>query len=418
MIMMLVLLLVALLLIVALAVITGANSAAQSATAVSIKYRVLNAAEGASNSALADLAENPAESDGKHLTGTLNGVNWDAWIRKNQLLSSQSATYTDPVTGNTVTVPAHSAYFYGVASENGGHTTYVEAIAASAPPLTLPPGVLNAARDVLDLQPMAINSDPGDLLQSDANVFANRNIMVSGQPSTVVQGTTSAVGTNQLPGQAGQISPGQAQRFPLSAEVSQAVRTANLAALAGQQLDAIQMAQAGSKTYTGNTYVNGDLVLTNSSVTFAQGTYVYINGNLCIAGTGQLNDFNTSANEIVVSGNVQVENGGYAATLGQNTLMIALGSDGVTDPCFNENHTVHAVDFATIANTVGPIGTFFAPNGSIDITGGGAVAGALDAGIDIRLEGTNTKLGMQYDSKQANTTMNTGTLDFQSYIEY
>src|ERR1700730_9073333 len=127
MVMILVLVLVALLLIVALAVITGANNAAQSATAVSIKYRVLNAAEGAANSALDDLSRNPAEQDDTHLTGVLNGAAWDAWIRKNELLGGGD-TYNDPVTGKAITVPAGMAYLYGVASENGGHTTFVAAI--------------------------------------------------------------------------------------------------------------------------------------------------------------------------------------------------------------------------------------------------------------------------------------------------
>src|SRR5580700_3720933 len=86
----LVLVFVALLLIVALAMIAGSNSAIESATAVSIKYRVLNAAEGAANVALNDVASNPAEPSGTDIKGSLNGVAYDAWIRANNLLNGAS----------------------------------------------------------------------------------------------------------------------------------------------------------------------------------------------------------------------------------------------------------------------------------------------------------------------------------------
>src|ERR1700730_9405445 len=124
MVMILVLVLVALLLIVALAVITGSNNAAASATAVSIKYRVLNSAEGAANYALNDLAANPLEAPNTHLRGSLNGAAWDALILANNLTGGQTQV-TDPATGLPVDVPAGHAYVYGVAAEKRGHTPYI-----------------------------------------------------------------------------------------------------------------------------------------------------------------------------------------------------------------------------------------------------------------------------------------------------
>jgi hypothetical protein len=415
MVLILVLVLVALLLIVALAVIAGSNGAASSTTAVSIKYRVLNAAEGAANSALDDLVRNPAESNNTHLTGTLNGEQWDAWIRANNLLSNNPTSYTDPATGKSISVPSHTAYLYGVAADNGGHTTYVEAIAAPAPPLTMPSGALNAAVDVLDNGPMAITSDPTDTNNpDDADVHANRDILGS---ATKVQGATYALRTDDLPAVMGEHTGTTTANFPSAPQVSEAVRTANLSALAGQQYTGDQIAQTGTHTYTGNVYVNGDLRLSSSTVTFALGNYVYINGNLCLTGAGQLSDLNGPTTEIVVSGNVEIANGGvYQTAPGQNTLMIVLGLDGPANPCSSTN--LHAVDFQAMLTAPAPIGTIFAPNGSIDLTGDGALSGAFDAGDDLIIEGTNTNQGMQYDIKQASTTINTGTLTFQSYIEY
>ena len=412
--MILVLVLVALLLIVALAVITGSNTAAQSATAVSIKYRVLNAAEGATNAALDDLVKNPAEKDGKQLSGTLNGVDWKAWILANNLLGQlPGGTYHDPTTGEDIAVPVGSAYVSGSGVENGGHTTSVDAMVDAAPPFKLPPGALNANRDVLDTGAMMIAADPLDVFKQDANINANRNIV--GATSTV-QGKTFAVGSDDLPGVDGKTHPNSsAVPFPLSTQVDEVNRTANLSAQAGTNLTPAQIQQAGTTTYKGDVYVNGDLVVDSSTITFSSGKYVYVNGNLCVSGVGRLNDLNSGTNEIVVSGNVEIANGGtYATDASANTLMLVLGLDNAGDPCSSQN--VHAVDFA-IAGSLNPIGTIYAANGSIDLTGSGSIAGALDAGFDILLEGSNPSQGLQYSLVQANTSLNTGTLTFQSYSE-
>jgi type II secretory pathway pseudopilin PulG len=416
MIMILVLVLVALLLIVALAIITGSNNAAASATAVSIKYRVLNSAEGAANYALNDLAVNPNEQPGTHLRGSLNGATWDAWILANNLASGQSTQVTDPATGLPVDVPGGKAYVYGVGAENGGHTTYIEAMVAPGPPLRLPSGAMNAVNNILDLGPMAINADPADPMRDDANIHANNNII--GRASHVVQGATFAAGTrNDLEGDGGSFINANPQVFPTSTQISQAVRTASLTAQAGLNLTGDQFNQAGTHSYTGNIYIDGNVVISSTVVTLSGGQFVYINGNLCVNGGGQLINSNSGTSEIVVSGNVEIANGGsYTTLVGQNTLMLVLGSDNAINPCSTNN--VHAVDFQTISGVINPIGTIFAPSGSIDLTGSGALTGALDSGADVRIEGTNDKLGMQYDMKQATTTLSTGSLTFQSYIEY
>ncbi|HXW75865.1 MAG TPA: hypothetical protein VEJ20_00480 [Candidatus Eremiobacteraceae bacterium] len=411
MVLILVLVLVALLLIVALAIVAASNSAGQSTTMVSEKYRVLNSAEGAENLALNDLESNPTEVNGAHFSGSINGVNYDSWVESNNLSNSGTATATDPGSGNTIVVPNNSAYIYGVAADQGGHTTYVEAIAGPAPPLALPPGAVNAGHDIQDISPMPImQSDP--LHQNNANLFANNNILVFGQPSTV-QGATSAVGNDELTGAAGTYSNQSPVRFPLPVEVSLAANNAQLIAQGGSTYTGAQIAQNGTQQYNGNVYVNGNLAINSGTVTFAQGTYVYVNGNLCLSGNGQVVDANSSSSEFVVSGNVEVSGGaGYSASPGQNTLMLVLGSDAAQQPCDTNN--THAIDL-TMSGT-NPIGTIYAANGSVALMGGGYITGAVDAGQGVLLEGTGT--GMQYDLAQADTTMNTGTLTYNSYFEH
>jgi hypothetical protein len=416
MVLILVLVLVALLLIVALAIIAAANTAGQAATSVSVKYRVLNSAEGAENLALNDLENNPAEVGGTHFGGSLNGVNYDAWIETNNLGQENPTSTTDPATNQSISVPQNSAYIYGVAADQGGHTTYVEAIAGPAPPLTLPPGAVNAGGDVLDIDPMPIYQS--DLLHAnDATVSASADILVSGQPS-VVQGLTSAGGTDQLPGSDNnEHSNNGAVTFPLAAQVALAGQNAKLIAEGGSTFTGEQIAQNGTREYDGNVYVSDTLNVASGTVKFAQGTYVYINGNLCISGSGQVLDANLASNEIVVAGSVEVNGGSYAASPGQNTLMLVLGNDAMAQPCSASN--THAVDMH-MASSQNEIGTIYAPSGSIALMGSGSILGAVDAGADVMLEGTNYTPGggMQYDLTQAQTTMPTGALTYNSYFEY
>lgn len=409
MVMILVLVLVALLAIVALAIITGANEAAQSATTVSIKYRVLNAAEGAENTALDDLTQNPTEKSGAHISGSLNGVNYDAWVLLNNLTTYVWSNYTDPATGKSILIPPFSAYIEGTASDNGGRQTYVEALAIPASPLTLPPGAVNAGLDIMDVSPMPINQDPVN--PNDANIFANRNITVEGTPSTV-QGVSSAVGQNDLPGG---LSGQKAVPFPSSIQISEAARNAKSLAMAGSQVDATQI--LGTQTYSGNVYVNGDMNVTNGTVTFSYGTYVYVNGNVCVSGSGQIANLNTGQSEFVVSGSVQIAapvQTGYTTSPGQNALMLVLGADGsAPTQCSHQN----AIDFE-IEGAPSSFGTLFAPNGSIGLTGAGSISGAVDAGSNVLLKGSSTTKGLQYDAQQATTVLNTGTLTYSSYMEY
>ncbi len=418
--MMLVLILVALLLIVALAVIAGSNTATLSASAVSIKYRVLNTAEGAANQALDGLVRNPGAPNGTHLRGRLNNVPWDAYIGWNNLGKPGGQSFTDPVTGQTVTMPTNSAYIYGSATDDGGRKTTIEAIVEPTLPLQMPKGALNAGGDIHDLGAMAINADTGDTTPNDANVSALGSIFTDQAPPPTVQGDTAAGGnTNQLPGADGNAPTNvrDAVTLPTPTQIAQATRTAALISQAGLVLtpDQLQQSAAGGHAFSGNVYVTGDVTIGSTPITFNQGTYVYINGNLCIASGGSLSDLNSGQNEIVVAGDVFVQNGGtYQIAPGNNTLMIVLGSDGASTPCNN----THAVDIVLTNDAMPPFGTIFAANGSIDLSGGGSVIGAFDASRDLILEGSNAKVGMQYDAQQAATSLYTGTLGFQSYIEY
>ena len=417
MVMILVLVLVALLLIVTLAIIAGSNSASQSTTAVSIKYRVLNAAEGGENVALNAVATNPGTQEGTQLNGSLNGIAYQAWIRANNLLGATPETWTDPATGNSITIPPNSAYLYGTASDNGGHPVFVEAIAEPVPPLTLPPGVFNAGGNVVDMTASPINADA--LNPNDADIYALKDILVSSPVESPVQGNTYAGGTDNLDGMNGRHSDASFTfQFPSAAQVNEAARTAKLSAQTGSQIAPATIEQGG--TFKGNVYVNGNVTL-NQPVIFTSGTFVYIDGDLCVGSAGSMSNTNAGKSEFVVNGTVEVSGGGtYAATAGQNALMLVLGFDQASSsagtPCDAAN--AHAIDLEVGASGENAVGTLYAPNGSIELTGAGTLLGAVDAGNDLLFNSSNVKAGMQYDAAQAQTTLNTGTLTYNSYIEY
>ena len=405
---------VALLLIIAILVITGAFNATSSAQAVGAKYGVLNSAEAAANLALNRLAEDPTQPNGC-VIGTLNGASNRSCIGYNNLNGILPAPATDYASGQTFLVPGHAAYIYGEAAMNNNRKVYVEAIAEPAPPLTLPGGAINAVHDINDLTSQPINNDP--LYSADADVHANNNINVMGAPGSPVQGNTFAVGVDQLAGISGKTNSGAPpQKFPNTVQVQQAAQTAQLLAKAGSQLTGGQISTGGTQTYSGNTYISGDVNLTSGTVTFAAGSDVYINGNLCVNGTASVINGDSVQGIFVVNGVVSSGGtGGYqVSNPDNNTLMLVLGNDVTSgNPC--GNGATDAVFLAPFG--VEPVGTIYAANGSVRITSTGSVIGALDAGFNVNVSG-NSGSSMRYDHNQTKTTLPTGTMSYTAYNQY
>lgn len=404
---------IALLLIIAILVITGAFNAGSSAQAVGAKYGVLNSAEAAANLALNSLAEDPTLPVGC-VSGTLNGATNRSCIGLNNLGNPNPNPATDYASGQVFIVPANSAYIYGEATKDNNRKVYVEAIAQPAPPLPLPGGAINAVHDVNDLTTQPINADP--LYGSDADIHANNNINVTG-PGSKVQGNTYAVGIDQLPGASGTVNSGQPPvRFPNTVQVSQAAQNALLLAKAGTQYSGAQILSNGTKTYTGNTYINGDVSLTSTTVTFASGSAVYINGNLCVNGTASLMNADSSQGVMVVNGVVSsAGTGGYqVSNPDNNTLLLVLGNDVTSsNPCGSgATDSVFLAPFG-----VEPVGTIYAANGSVNTASTGTVVGALDAGINVDISG-NSGSAMRYDHNQTRTTMKTGTMTYTAFNQY
>lgn len=403
--------LVALLLLIAILVITGAFNANNQAQAVGVKYGVLNSAEAAANLALNRLAENPSEPVGC-VTGTLNGADYKSCLGKNNIGGSLPVTapdYADP--GTNVWVPKGAAYIYGEATNQGNRKVYVEAIAQPAPPLVMPSGAINAATDINDLSPMPINQDP--LHPNDATVNANNNINVPGSGSPV-QGVTHAVGTDSLTGSDSMRHSGSAAiGFPNYTEIAQAAQNAKLTAQAGTSLSGATVS-SGTATYTGNVYVNGDVNISSGAVTFSSGTYVYIDGNLCISGTGAVVNADGGQGLMVVKGVVSSSGaGGYQTIAGQNTMLLSLAADpGAINPCGGT--ATDALSLSPPAAGTESVGTVYATIGSVQITGLGTVQGAIDAGGNVDLNG-GTGSAIQYDAKQAQTTLTTGTMTYTAY---
>ena len=403
--------LVALLLLIAILVITGAFNATNQAQAVGVKYGVLNSAEAAANLALNRLAENPGEKAGC-VTGYLNGADYyKSCLGDNNLSGFKPdfvTDYADP--GSKVYVPKGAAYIYGEATYQGARKVYVEAIAQPAPPLVMPSGAINAATDINDLAPMKINQDP--LYANDATLYANNNINVPGSKSPV-QGITHAVGTDSLEGSDGTTHSGSpAIGFPNFTEISQAAQNAKLTAQAGNNFSGSTVS-SGTATYTGNTYINGDVNLTSGTVTFSAGTYVYVDGNLCISGTGAVVNADGGQGLMVVKGVVSsTGSGGYQTIPGQNTMLLSLATDpGAINPCGGT--ATDAISLSPIIGTE-PVGTVYAALGSVQLRGLGTVQGALDAGGNVDLNG-GPGSAMQYDAKQASTTLTTGTMTYTAY---
>jgi hypothetical protein len=411
--MLIVIILVALLIIIALLLATGAFNAETSVEAVAVKYRVLNSAEGGVNAALNQLAESPSTTATCY-PGTLNGMLNTGCIVSNNLGNVHPTTAQDPATGQTINVPHNAAYLYGESSYSGGRKVFVEAIADLSPPLTLPNGAINAALSVNDLAPEPIAADP-HAMSPDANVNANANITVSGQPSTV-NGTTTAVGTDSLPGVGGVMnSGGPSIAFPSAIQVQQAAQNAQSLARAGSYVSGSTLSSGSGGSVTGNAFIDGDLRLSQGTVTLTGGSYVYVNGNVCVSGTGSLANLNTGQNTLVVSGVVSVQSGGTFMTAAQqNSLLLVMGADpGNSGPCGSQ----YAVDLESTATGTFPIGTVFAGTGSLYVGGGSALSGALDAMQNVNIGGSPTS-SFAYDSVQATTAISTGTLTYSAYNEY
>jgi hypothetical protein len=406
--MLIVVILVALLIIVALIVAYGAFNAQTSAQALGVKYRVLNSAEAGANIALNELAENPNYGSGNCDNGTLNGKPYTGCVEVNNLSNINAVQATDPETGNTVNVPPFSAYIYGESSYQGSRKVYIEAIADPSPPLTLPGGAINSQNDVNDIAPEPVSQDP--LHPGDANVNANGNINVTGAASTV-QGLTTAVGSNQLPG--GQ-SNGAAVMFPSLVEVQQAAQNAQSLAKSGTQVSGSSLSSGSGGALSGNVYVNGDIQLNKGTLTFSGGSNVYVNGNVCVSGSGVLSNANQGQNVFVVSGVMAVGgSGNFNAAPGANSLLLVLGSDPTSfNPC---GGGPFALDLEP-TGTPSQIGTVYASAGSVFLGGSTALTGAAD-GANV-LIGGGPSSAFKYDSVQSQTTMTTGTLTYSAYNEY
>jgi hypothetical protein len=411
--MLIVIILVALLIIIAMLLATGAFNAETSVEAVAVKYRVLNSAEGGVNSALNELAEDPSTAPTCY-PGTLNGMVNSGCIVSNNLQIGKPTMVPDPATGQNINVPANAAYLYGESSYSGGRKVFVEAIADLSPPLNLPSGAINAAASVNDLAPETIAADP-HALTPDANVNANANINVMGQASTV-NGTTNAVGTDFLPGFGNQVhSGGPAVAFPSAVEIQQAAQNARSLARAGSYVTGATLSSGSGGTVIGNAFIDGDLQLSSGTVTLSGGSYVYVNGNVCVSGTGSLANLNTGQNTLVVSGVVSVQSSGTFMTAAQqNSLLLVMGGDAAqSGPC----GSTYAVDLEPTTSGTFPIGTVFAGTGSVYVGGASAFSGALDAIQNVYIGGTPTS-SFAYDAVQASTALSTGTLSYTAYNEY
>ena len=183
-----------LLLVIGLAMYSASQFSALSTMNVERKQNSFNAAEAGLNTAIDKLDGSIYTYSASNAPGTLsNGFTYSFTVINN-LARGQSATATDPVTGNTITIPAFRAFIYSTGQgPNGERATTVEAIVRqTGTQFSFPHDAIDAGLDVAgswNWGAGVLASAPG---LNDASIHSNHNITVS---LGFDQGSASASGT-------------------------------------------------------------------------------------------------------------------------------------------------------------------------------------------------------------------------------
>ena len=408
------LLVVAVLLFVAVVLLSSAFGSASAEASIRAKIAAFDAAEAGIDRAVEELdsTHGASEACGDRMRGIpgpklADGGTYTWCIAYNGPLHNAPKTLEARGESSPIDVPSGMVYAWSTGTADGdGHGVTVGALIAPSGGLQLPSGALAAGGDVQARGHIELYaSAPG---AGDAAVHANGNIYVSQAPS-IVEGQTFAVGADEMVGVDGK-SHGHsaASLLPADGQIAAAAENARVAAAAGAPI----MAPPGGNTLvTGNALFLGDLNIDGGSVEFERGQAVYIDGNICVSGSGQiLND----GSNIWVSGAVSTvgSSGGYTSAPGTVGSLIALGSDS-SRPCANALGRF-AVSLAAAGTQ--NVGLIYAPFGSIDVSGNGTLVGALVTGNDLWLDGSSGN-ALRYDPT---ATHPVPTYDYRivSYMEY
>lgn len=383
-----------LLLLVGLAVLGNAMSVSRNALAETIKANTVNAANAGLDTAMDTLDVTPTAT--QCAPGTIAGYSFTCGM-VGSFKSAAVQSLVDPCTSNVVSVDKGLELVWGKSSTAGGdRPVCVEALVSPpVPEIVMPDAAVTANRNIYGGGHVPIRADPTDTGHPhDADVYANGYISKF-TPS--VDGRTFAVGTDGQPGYDGKTTSGAPPiPFPSSSQIAAFQKYEQTKAQSGTQLTAAQFLANGTRTYGGSVYIDGNVDMTQGTVTFS-GETVYVNGSLCLSGQAKI--VNSSGGVVVVAGQFAQSGNASSYQVGLNPkgVLAVLGSDAT--PSCKTGGGAYAVTFSGNGNV--KLGVVWTTKGSIDMGGNGNATGMLVSGSDVVFNGGGSSGAFTFDHNLA-----------------
>lgn len=386
----------ALLLLVGVALLANAMSISRNAMAETVKAQVVNAANAGLDTAMDVLDMKPTAT--QCASGTVGSYAFTCGMIGSFQSTNAQTHLADPCTGNDITIDKGLEIVWGKASTSAGdRPVCVEALVSPpVPEIVMPSTAVAANRNIYGGGHVPIRADSTDTGHPhDADVYANGYIA---KFTTSVDGSTYAVGSDGQPGYDGKTvhSGAPPLPFPSTSDIAAFQKYTLTKAQAGTQLTSAQLAANGTHTYGGAVYVDGNVNLTQGTVTFSSDV-VYINGFLCLSGQARVvNDGGgiiVVAQQFAQSGN----SAGYKVGANPKGVLAVLGTDA-TPSCPAANGA-YAASFSGNGNA--NLGVIWTTKGSIDMAGNGNVTGMLVSGKDVAFNGGGSVGSFTFDHNLA-----------------
>lgn len=385
------------LLIVSMAILANAMSTSRNARAETIKVQVVSVANGGLDTALDTLDTTPTATQCP--PGSIGGYGYTCGMVGSFQSSAVQTSLVDPCTGGIISIDKGLEIVWGKSSTTAGERPVcVEALVSPpVPAITMPSGAITANRNIFGGGHVPIRADATDTLHAhDADVSANGYI---GRFTTFVDGNTYAVGIDGQPGYDGKTVHSNYSRvtMPSSSDIAAFQGYVLSKAQSGTQMTAAQFLANGSKTYSGPVYIDGNVDMTQGTVTFG-GEAVYINGYLCLSGQASIVN---SSGGIIAVGTQFAESGnaaGYQVGPNPRGVLAVLGSD--TAPACRAASGAYAASFTGNGNA--KLGIVWTTKGSVRMGGNGNVTGMIVSGSDAVFNGGGSSGSFTFDHNLAN----------------
>ena len=381
-----------LLLLVGVALLANAMSVSRNALAETTKAQVVNAANGGLDTAMETLDKQPTAT--ACVAGAIGGYSFTCGMVGSFQSTTAQTHLTDPCTGNDVTIDKGLELAWGKSGTAAGdRPVCIEALVSPpVPEIVMPDTAIAADRNIYGGGHVPIRADSTDVGHPhDADVYANGYIS---KFTTSVDGSTYAVGSDAQPGYDNKTvhSGAPPLPFPSTSDIAAFQKYVLTKAQTGTQLSAAQLVANGTRTYGGAVYVEGNVNLTQGTVTFG-GDTVYVNGYLCLSGQARIvNDGGgliVVAQQFAQSGN----SSGYQVGANPKGVLAVLGADA-TPSCPAANGP-YAASFSGNGNA--KLGVVWTTKGSIDMAGNGNVTGMLVSAKDVVFNGGGSGGAFTFD---------------------